>query len=309
MAIYKNLIEMIGSTPMVQLDRLGVFYSCFGTIYAKCEYLNPSGSVKDRMAFEIIRRAVMSGALSRDGYVICLSGGNGGISAAMVCAAVGVKCMIVAPSSIALSDLRHMRAYGARVQIVPGANSLEDIESRARELLAQNAGSILLDQFNDPINTEAHKHSAGAEILNDVPDIDYLVAGIGTGGTISGIAEYIKMHRPDCTIIGVEPSESPVLSGGMAGPHGLTGIGVGFKPPILNEFILDMIVRVHTPEALAVSKQLALTEGMLCGPSSGAALAAAIAYAQKQELHGKKIVAILPDRGERYLEREIYNGE
>lgn len=306
MSIFQSISQIAGNTPTVRLNRLEAFYSCRAQLYAKCEFLNPSGSIKDRSAISIIKRAAACGELSEEGTVICLSGGNGGISAAMICASLGIRCTVIATDNIALSDMRHIRAFGADLVLTPASRGLEGMKRRADSLARELPGSFVLNQFEDGGNPLAHKCGTGPEILSDLPDIDALVCGIGTGGTVTGCAEYLKMHRPDCLIVGVEPYDSPVLSGGLPGSHSLTGIGVGFVPDLLNTYILDKVIRVRTPDALSVLSNLAKLEGMLCGPSSGAAAAAAIFLAQQEDMEGKKIALILPDRGESYLERDIY---
>lgn len=306
MAYFQSMSQITGNTPLVRLNRLGGFYACSGEIFAKCEFLNPSGSLKDRAALNIIKRAASCGELESGGTVICLSGGNGGISAAMICACLGLKCIVVATDNISLGDMRNIRAYGAKVIMTPAGRGLDGMKRRAEGLQREIPGSFILNQFEDGGNPLAHKETTGPEILCDLPDIDVLVCGIGTGGTITGCAEYIKMHRPDCLIIGVEPYDSPVLSGGLPGSHSLTGIGIGFIPDQLNQYILDKVIRVRTPDALSMTRKLATLEGMLCGPSSGAAAAAAVFLAQQDSMKGKKIAVVLPDRGETYLEREIY---
>ncbi|MEA4920962.1 MAG: cysteine synthase family protein [Clostridiaceae bacterium] len=307
MAVFQSITQLIGNTPLVRLQRLGAFYSCLGTIYGKCEFLNPSGSLKDHPSLDIIRGAISSGELREDGNVICISNGIGGISTAMICACLGYKCIVVASDNITLENLRHIRAYGARVVMTSSTLGLKGMRKKAEEIFESREGSFILNQFYDPRNPASYKRTTGPEILSDLPETDCFVAGIGTGGSVTGCGEYLKMNRPECVIIGVEPYDSPVLSGGLPGPHCITGIGPGFVPETLNKYILDKVVRVRTPDALTMARRLASLEGMLCGPSSGAALAAAIFIAQQEDFAERNIVVLLPDRGERYLEREIYN--
>lgn len=309
MAIYQNITQLIGKTPLLRLERLGSFYGCHAELYAKCEFLNPSGSIKDRSVMGILQERIRTGTVTAKTTVLCLSGGNGGVSAAMACAAIGLSCVVIATDNITLSDLRHIRAYGAKVLMTPAKEGLEGVQNRAWQMARANDHTFILDQFEDEGNPQSHKDTTGPEIYADLPDIDVLVAGIGTGGTLTGCAEYIKMMRNDCLIVGVEPYDSPVVSGGLPGNHSLTGIGLSFVPKVLNRYIIDRITRVRTPDALTMAQQLAALEGLLCGPSSGAALTAALSLARDPDNRGKKIVVILPDRGEEYLSRGLYDRE
>ena len=306
MAIYQNITQIIGTTPLVRLQRLGEHYGCHGELYGKCEFLNPTGSLKDRAAMGILQDAAARGELSSKSTVVCLSGGSGGVAAAMACACIGLPCIIVASDNITLRCLRHIRAYGAKVLMTPSRDGLDGMKKKAAQIAAQTPDCFILNQFEDEGNPRASKTTTGPELIRDLPDIDYLVAGIGTGGSLTGTAEHIKMLRPDCVVVGVEPLDSPVLSGGLPGTHSLTGIGLGFVPKVLNRYILDQVIRVRTPDAMTVMRRLATLEGMLCGPSSGAALMAAISIAQDEACAGKKIAVLLPDRGEEYLDRDIY---
>ena len=307
MAIYQNLTQAIGATPLIRLRRLEQHYACLGEIYAKCEFLNPSGSLKDRAVMGILQEAARRGDLAPDTTVICLSGGNAGISAAMACACFGIPCGIVASDNISLHSLRHIRAYGAKVLMTPARDGLEGMQKKAEQLASTLPHPFLLDQFSDAGGMRVHKSTTAHELLHALPDLDILVAGVGTGSTLTGCGEYLKMMRSDCVIVGVEPLESAVLSGGEPGNHSLTGIGLGFAAPVLNKYILDRISRVRSADALSMCSRLAALEGMLCGPSSGAALMAAVSIAREEGSRGRKIAVILPDRGEEYLEREIYN--
>ena len=309
MALYDSAARLICETPILRLRRFEDAYACRGEIYAKCEFLNPTGSIKDRPVLEMLRRAAADGLLAEGGTAVMISGGAGGVSAAMICAALGLNCVVVSTDSLSLDDLRHIRAFGATVTMTPARSGLAGMKNRAAEVAGRTPGAAILDIFSDPANPSAHRLSTGPEILRDLPDPDYFVAGIGTGGCVTGCGEYIKMHRPDCVIVGVEPHDSPVVSGGMPGPHTLTGIGPGFVPDALNKYILDKVVRVRTPDALAAARQLALSEGLLCGPSSGAVLAASVFLAQQPQDAPRKIIAVLPDRGEKYLNRETYGGK
>lgn len=306
MALYGSFLELIGGAPTVALKAMEAFYACGGRLYGKCEFLNPSGSVKDRPISEMIYGALSEGRLTRDGAVICPSAGNSAISSAMVCCRLGIRCVIITQSPLPEETSLRLKAYGAEAMISrsPG---MEAVEEAAKRLAATIPGGFILDQFCDPSGPLAHRKT-GEEILRDLPEVDYVISGIGSGATVTGCGEVIKMHRPECKIIGVEPSDSPVISGGMASPHPLTGIGAGFVPEVLNGYILDSVVKVTVPDAYEASSRLARLEGMLCGPSSGAALAAGLYIASRPEAEGKNILVVLPDRGERYLDRGIYNG-
>jgi len=302
MALYESARALIGDTPLVRLQKFEKYYACRARLYGKCEFLNPAGTVKDRTALGMLTAALERGELERGGTAVCLTGGSGGVSAAMVCAMLGLRCVLAAQDTMSLQDIRRARAYGAQVVISPASVGVKGLRERAQSLLSQHPGGFLVDQFENNDNPLTHRGTTGPELLRDLPDIDALVAGIGTGGTITGCGEAIKMHRPDCLIVGVEPQDSPVISGGLPARHSITGIGPGFVPETLNRYILDKVVRVRTQDALEAARQLALTEGLLCGPSSGAALAAAVFLGQQTRLFDKAVAVILPDRGDGYLE-------
>ena len=298
--ILDNLLNLIGETPVLRLSRLSKIYGCTTPILAKLECLSPGGSVKDRSAAAMVHAAMARGELSHGGTVIGASAGNAGLSLAMVCAAMGLHCFIVLPDTVDDQRIRHLKRYGAQVVAVPAEACPSTVES----LKKSHPGAFVADQFTDEENPAAHRQT-GAELLRQVGQIDYLVAGVGSGGTLTGCAEQVKMHCPDCRVIAVEPFASPVLSGGFPGGHPLSGIGPGFVPQVLNTYILDEVIKVKTPDSLKLMADLARLEGLLCGPSSGAALAAAVSVAQRPESAGKTVVTILPDMGERYLNEEF----
>ncbi len=306
MAVYQHARELIGDTPLVRLRRFEAAYSCRAELYGKCEFLNPAGTVKDRAALGMITAALRDGRLEKGGTVVCLTGGSGGVSAAEVCAMLGLRCVLAAQDTMTMQDIRRARALGAQVVVSPSSGGVKGLRERAQALLQQHPGGFLMDQFEDAGNPLAHRGTTGPELLRDLPQIAALVAGIGTGGTITGCGEALKMHLPDCQIIGVEPADSPVISGGMPTRHDITGIGPGFVPETLNRYILDKVIRVRTSDAYEAAHQLALTEGLLCGPSSGAALAAAVFLGQQVGMFGRQIAVILPDRGDNYLDRGGY---
>lgn len=298
--ILDKFTDCIGNTPVLRLQRLSAQCGCFTPILAKLECFSPGGSVKDRAALAMLQGAMARGQLPAGGTVIDASAGNAGLSLAMVCAVLGLQCIIVLPDTVPELRRKHLRRYGAQVVVVPAETCASTVETLKRS----HPGAFVPDQFRNEDNPAAH-HITGQELLRQVGDIDYLVAGVGSGGTITGCAEIIKMQCPDCRIIAVEPFASPVLSGGFPGGHPLAGIGPGFIPDVLNTYILDEIIRVKTPDSLHMMQQLSSLEGVLCGPSSGAALAAAVSVARRAEASGKTVVTILPDVGERYLNEEF----
>ena len=298
--ILDNLTNFIGETPVLRLSRLSAACGCETPILAKLECFSPGGSLKDRAALAMVQGAMERGELAPGGTVICASAGNFGLSLAMVCAALGLRCAVVLPDTVPDVRRRHLGRLGAQVTAVPA----ETCASVAETLKRNTPGAWMANPFTNDDNPDAH-HRTGDELLRQVGDIDYLVAGVGSGGTVTGCAERIKMYCPDCRIIAVEPYASPVLSGGFPGGHPLTGIGPGFVPEVLNAYILDEVIRVKTPDSLELMGLLARTEGLLCGPSSGAALTAAVTVAKRPEAAGKTVVTILPDVGERYLTEEF----
>ncbi len=299
--ILDNLTELIGETPVLRLNRLSRAHGCRTPLLAKLECLSPGGSLKDRAMLSILRGALERGALAPGGTVVETSGGNQGVSLAMLCAALGLKCVIVVPDDLPPARSEHLRRYGAQVVSVPAAGGIAACQSRVEQLAKEIPGAFVPDPFRNEDNPRAHRAGTGPELLRQVGTVDYLVAGVGTGGTITGCAEAVRMYCPECRIIAVEPYASPVLSGGFAGNHPLAGIGAGFIPEALNLYILDEVIRVKSPDSLEMARELARTEGLLCGPSSGAALVAAVMVAQRPEAEGKTVAVILPDMGERYL--------
>jgi len=298
--ILDKFTDCIGNTPVLKLHTLSESCGCLTPILAKLEFLAPGGSLKDRAALAMVEGALNREQLFPGGTVISASGGNAGLSLAMVCAAMGLKCIIVVPDTVPEPRRKHLQRYGAQVVAVPAETCASVVES----LKKANPGAFVADQFRNEDNALAHRKT-GEELLRQVGTIDYFVTGVGSGGTITGCAEVIKMYCPDCRIIAVEPYASPVLSGGFPGGHPLAGIGPGFVPEVLNTYILDEVIRVKTPDSLQLTAQLAAQEGLLCGPSSGAALVAAVSVARRPEARGKTVVTILPDVGERYLSEEF----
>ena len=300
MALYHSVEEMIGGTPILVLSRFSAAMGLPHPLYAKCEAQNPAGSAKDRVALAMLDDAMARGLLSAGGTVIEPTSGNTGIGLAAICAARGLHAVIVMPDTMSIERRRLMAAYGAEVVLTPGAEGMAGAIRRAEELHASTPNSFLPAQFDNPQNPLAHYRTTGPEILTDMEgQIDAFVAGVGTGGTITGIGRYLREHLPLVHIVGVEPSGSPVLSGGKAGAHGLQGIGAGFVPQILDTSLLSEVITVSEAEAEEAAKRLAATEGVLCGISGGAALAAAVQLARRTGY--ERTVLLLPDTGERYL--------
>ena len=305
--IYTSLEQMIGRTPLLELTRIEKKLNLHARVLAKLEGMNPAGSAKDRVAQSMLDDAAQRGLISEGSVIIEPTSGNTGIGICAVAAARGYKAMIVMPDSMSIERQLLMRAYGAELVLTPGSQGMAGAIAKAKELESTIPGSFLCGQFDNPANAAAHRKTTGPEILEDTDEqVDLFVAGVGTGGTITGVGEYLKEHKPDVHIIGVEPAGSPVLSGGKPGPHGLQGIGAGFIPSVLNVGVIDEITPVTEEEAYIAARLIAREEGVLCGISSGAALHTALNLAAKKENAGKTIVVLLPDSGERYLSTNLY---
>lgn len=305
--IYRSAEELIGGTPLLELVNIEKKYNLNARILAKLEYLNPAGSVKDRVAKAMIDAAERDGKLNNESVIIEPTSGNTGIGLASVAAARGYRVIIVMPDSMSKERRQIMKAYGAELVLTDGKKGMKGAIEKADELAKEIPGSFVAGQFVNPANPEVHRQTTGPEIYNDTDGkVDILVAGVGTGGTITGVGEYLKSKNPAVKVVAVEPETSAVLSGENAGPHGLQGIGAGFIPDILNTDIYDEIIKVSNEEAYASGREIGKTEGILVGISSGAALSAAIKIAQRQENASKTIVAILPDTGDRYLSTPMF---
>lgn len=302
MPIYDSLIQLVGSTPLLSLRRYGQQVQAGARILAKLESFNPSGSAKDRAALFMIDDAERRGLLRPGATIIEPTSGNTGIALSWIAQVRGYSAIIVMPDSMSRERRDLMRAYGAQLVLTPGAQGMKGAIERAKQLAQEIPGSFVPGQFDNPANPDAHRRTTGPEIWQDTDgQLDAFVAGVGTGGTISGAGGHLKEMNPDIQIIAVEPADSPVLSGGAAGPHKLQGIGAGFIPGALDTQVYDSIVQVQTDQALEACRLLVATEGLLCGISSGAALHAATELAKQPEYLGKTIVVLLPDTGERYL--------
>ena len=305
MNVYKNVSELIGKTPLLELTNIENELGLKSKLYAKLEYFNPAGSVKDRVALKMIEDAEAQGLLKKGSVIIEPTSGNTGIGLASVAASKGYKLIITMPETMSVERRKLIAAYGAELVLTDGSKGMNGAIEKAEELSRENPNSIVAGQFVNPSNPKAHYETTGPEIWEDTDGkVDIFVAGVGTGGTITGTGEYLKSKNENIKIIGIEPSDSPVLSGGKAGAHPLQGIGAGFVPDVLNVNIIDEIATVSGDEAYSASRLLARSEGVLVGISSGAALHIAIEKAKKEE--GKTIVVLLPDLGDRYLSTTLF---
>lgn len=305
--MYTSADQLIGKTPLLELTHIEKSENLKAKIYAKLEYFNPAGSVKDRVAKAIIDDAEASGKLKAGGTVIEPTSGNTGIGLAAVCAARGYRMIVVMPDTMSVERRTLMKAYGAELVLSDGAKGMKGAIAKAEELAAEIPGSIIGGQFVNPANPQAHRASTGPEIWDDTDgNVDIFVAGVGTGGTVTGVGEYLKSKNPNVKIVAVEPATSAVLSTGVAGPHKIQGIGAGFVPEVLNTAVYDEILPISNEDAFATGKRIGKEEGVLVGISSGAATAAAIALAKRPENEGKNIVVLLPDSGDRYLSTPLF---
>lgn len=307
MKIYKKITDLIGSTPVLELSNYEKEKELSATILAKLEYFNPAGSVKDRIAKAMIDDAESKGLLKPDSVIIEPTSGNTGIGLAAVAASRGYKIILTMPETMSVERRNLLKAYGAQLVLTEGAKGMKGAIAKARELAEETPNSFIPSQFTNPANPAMHKNTTGPEIWRDTDGkVDIFVAGIGTGGTISGVGEYLKSQNPDIKVVAVEPSGSPVLSKGTAGAHKIQGIGAGFVPETLNTEIYDEIITVENEDAFETGRALARKEGLLVGISSGAAVFAATQLAKRPENKGKVIVALLPDTGERYLSTPMF---
>ncbi len=307
MGIFTSASELIGNTPLLELVGLSKQKGSTARVLAKLEFLNPAGSAKDRVALSMVEEAERAGLLKKGSVIIEPTSGNTGIGLACVAAARNYRTIIVMPDSMSVERQTLMKAYGAEVVLTPGALGMQGAIEKAEELAASIPGSFIPDQFGNPANAKAHRLTTGPEIWRDTGGkVDIFVAGVGTGGTITGVGEYLKSQNPAVTVVAVEPAASPLLSGGKAGPHGLQGIGANFVPKVLNTEIYDRVMTVTEEQAYTAARELGKCEGILVGISSGAALYAAWQLAEENP--GKTIVVLLPDTGDRYLSTALFNG-
>ena len=305
--VAENVLQLVGRTPLVALSKYSAWRGVEMPIVAKVEYFNPGGSVKDRIALAMIEAAEASGELQPGGTIIEPTSGNTGVGLALVAAVKGYRLILTMPETMSVERRNLVKAYGAEVKLTEGKAGMKGAIRAAEELKATISGSIILGQFTNPSNPERHYATTGSEIWRDTDgEVDIFVAGVGTGGTVSGVAKYLKEQNPEVKIVAVEPKESPVLSGGASGPHKIQGIGAGFVPETYDAKLIDEVVQVVNDEAILAARQLAKTEGLLVGISSGAAAFAAASVALRPENKGKRVVTLLPDTGERYLSTVLY---
>lgn len=305
--IYKGTLGLIGNTPLVEVVNIEKELGLEATLLVKLEYLNPAGSVKDRIAKAMIEDAEEKGILKEGSVIIEPTSGNTGIGLASIAAAKGYRIILTMPETMSVERRNILKAYGAEIVLTDGAKGMKGAIAKADELAATIENSFIPGQFNNPANPKVHRETTGPEIWNDTEGaVDIFVAGVGTGGTVTGIGEFLKSKKPEVKIVAVEPATSPVLSEGKSGPHKIQGIGAGFVPEVLNTQIYDEIIPVENEKAFETSKELTRTEGVLTGISSGAALYAALQLAQRPENEGKTIVALLPDSGDRYYSTPLF---
>lgn len=306
--IAKKLTDLIGNTPLLELSNYNKSHNIQATIIAKLEYFNPASSVKDRIANAMVEAAENAGVLKPGSELIEPTSGNTGVGLAMVAAAKGYKLTLTMPETMSIERRNLLKALGAIIELTPGTEGMKGAIAKAEALKANNPKAVILQQFENPANPAIHIATTAKEIIADTDGkLDFFVAGVGTGGTVSGTGEGLKKHDPNIKVIAVEPADSPVLSGGKPGPHKIQGIGAGFIPAIYNASVVDEVLQVSNDDAIRTSRELAQKEGLLVGISSGAAVYAARMLAEKPENKGKKIVVLLPDTGERYLSTMLYD--
>ncbi|MBQ8826332.1 MAG: cysteine synthase A [Oscillospiraceae bacterium] len=308
--IYSSITEMTGNTPILKMQGFSALYGLETPIYGKLELFNPAGSAKDRVALAMIRDAESKGILKKNSVIIEPTSGNTGIGLAAIGGALGYRVILTMPETMSAERRTLLKAYGAEIVLTDGSKGMAGSIEKAEELRSQTEGAVILGQFVNPANPAVHKATTGPEIWEQTAGkVDIFVAGVGTGGTITGVGEYLKEQNPDIKIVAVEPAGSPVLSKGTPGAHKIQGIGAGFVPDVLNKKIYDEVITIENEDAFAEGKAFAVSEGVLVGISSGAALKAATILAKRPENKGKNIVVLLPDSGDRYLSTPLFSGE
>ena len=306
--VFKSISAAIGNTPLLSCKRFCSQIGAVASIYAKLEYFNPTGSIKDRAAFYMLRDAISSKKVNKDTTVIEPTSGNTGIGLAALCASIGIRCILTMPDTMTEERIKLLRRYGAEVVLTDGEKGIQGSVEKAKEIAESTENAYIPSQFDNPSNAEAHYLTTGPEIWRQLGErVDVLVAGVGSGGTITGCARFLKEKNPDIRIVAVEPAESPLLSGGLPSAHGIPGIGANFVPKILDLALVDEIIPVPSKVAVSAAKKFISAEGTLIGISSGAALAAASKLAVDSDYAGKKIVCICPDGGDRYFSTELFN--
>lgn len=307
--IYENILETIGNTPLIRLSKLAAEAGCRADLLGKCEFFNPLGSVKDRIGFAMVEAAELSGRLAPGAVLVEPTSGNTGIALAFVCAARGYRLILTMPDSMSAERRKMLALLGADIVLTPAAKGMPGAVAKAEEIVGKTPGAVMLQQFNNPANPEIHRVTTAEEIWRDTNgEVDAVISGVGTGGTITGVAEVLKARRPGVRMIAVEPEDSPVLSGGVPGPHKIQGIGAGFVPAVLNTGIIDEVICIGNETAFAMARRVARLEGVPVGISGGAALAAAVEVGARAEMAGKKVVVILPSFAERYLSTALFEG-
>jgi len=305
MKLYSTISSTIGATPMVRLNNISKGLEA--DIYAKLEYFNPLGSVKDRIAVSMIDDAEKEGRIGKDTLIVEPTSGNTGIALAFVCAERGYRLCLTMPETMSIERRKLLQHLGAELILTPGKNGMKGAIEKAGQLLESNSTAMMPNQFGNPANPKIHRETTAEEIWNDTDgNVDIFISGVGTGGTITGVAQVLKKRKPSFKAIAVEPADSPILSGGNPGPHKIQGIGAGFIPDVLERSLIDDVVTVSNEDAFDTARKLALSEGLLCGISSGAAVHAALSVAKREESRGKQIVVILPSTGERYISTDLF---
>lgn len=305
--VYENILETIGNTPMVKLNGIAQAHGCNATIYAKLEFFNPLASVKDRIALSMVETAIASGKIGADSVLVEPTSGNTGIALAFVCAAKGIKLILTMPESMSLERRKMLKFLGAELVLTPAPKGMRGAIEKAEEIVASNPKALMLQQFKNASNPEIHRNTTALEIWNDTNGgVDVFIAGVGTGGSITGVAQVLKKKKPSVLAIAVEPEDSPVLSGGNPGPHKIQGIGAGFVPDVLDRNLIDEVITIGNETAFATARELAKLDGIPGGISSGATVAAAIEVAKRDDMKGKTICVIVASTSERYMSTDLF---